>query len=298
MLDRKTVHVGIAPIGWTNDDMPELGGEIPFEQCVSEMALAGYTGCELGGKFPKDTAILKRALDLRGLAVCNAWFSAYLTTAPLEETVDSFRVQCEFLKALGAGIIGMSEQGGSIQGKDDVPVYDAKPVFDDDEWDRVVRGIHELAGHASDFGLRLTYHHHMGTGVQTAAETRRLLESTDEADLSLLFDTGHFAMSGEDPASVLEEFLPRVRHVHLKDVRTSVAEKVREERISFLGAVRAGVFTVPGDGTIDFDPVFSLLDQGGYQGWMVVEAEQDPAIANPLEYAIRGRRYVREHAGV
>ena len=298
MLEKTKVRVAIAPIGWTNDDMPELGGEIPFEQCVSEMALAGYEGCEIGGKFPKDAAVLKRALDLRGLQVCNAWFSAFLTTRPLEDTVGPFRRQCGFLRSLGTSVIGMSEQGKSVQGDPKVSVHDAKPVFTDDEWTALTKGIHELAGHASEFGITLAYHHHMGTGVQTVEETRRLLESTDESELSLLYDTGHFAMSGEDPAEALEEFLPRVGHVHLKDVRRAVADRVRSEHVSFLGAVRAGVFTVPGDGGIDYGPLFKLLEDASYEGWLVVEAEQDPALANPLEYAMKGRRYIRETAGV
>ncbi len=298
MLDSNKVSVAIAPIGWTNDDMPELGGHIPFEQCVSEMALAGYAGCELGSQFPTDPAVLKRELSLRGLAVCNAWFSAFLTTPPLEETVNAFRRRCALLRGLGARVIGISEQGRSIQGRIDVPVYEAKPVFDEREWRALTDGIRTLAHHASEFGLTPVYHHHMGTGVQTVDETRRLLAETDPGDLSLLFDTGHFAMSGEDPAAALEEFLPRVAHVHLKDLRRNIAEKARRERMSFLDAVRAGVFTVPGDGDIDFAPLFDLLAHADYRGWMVVEAEQDPRRANPLEHAIKAREHIRTTAGI
>lgn len=297
-MKAKDVRLAIAPIGWTNDDMPELGGEIPFEQCISEMALAGYSGCEVGGKFPRNPDVLNRALSLRGLSVCNAWFSAYLTTRPLGETVDAFRAHCRFLKSVGAKVAGMSEQGRSVQGDPAVPVLDSKPLFEEGEWKALTDGISVLAGHAAEFGITLTYHHHMGTGVQTIAETRRLLEETDPSELGLLFDTGHFAMSGEDPAAALEEFLPRVRHVHLKDLRRTVAEQVEREHMSFLNAVRAGVFTVPGDGDIDFAPVFGLLERGGYRGWMVVEAEQDPAKANPLEYAMKGRSYIREKTGL
>ena len=297
-MDSNLVRLGIAPIGWTNDDMPELGGEIPFEQCVSEMALAGYEGTEVGGKYPKDPTALNNALSLRKLQVCNAWCSTFLTSKPIDFTVNAFREQCAFLRAVGATVVGISEQGGSVQGDPAIPVLKGKPIFDDDAWTSLADGIKILAAHAREFGITLTFHHHMGTGVQTAAETRKLLDMTDPDDLGLLFDTGHFAMSGESPVAILEEFLPRVRHVHLKDLRPNIAERVRSEDLSFLDAVRAGVFTVPGDGSIDYAPVFSLLEGAGYKGWMVVEAEQDPAIANPLEYAMKGREYIRDTAGL
>jgi inosose dehydratase len=297
-MDSNLVRLGIAPIGWTNDDMPELGGEIPFEQCVSEMALAGYEGTEVGGKYPKDPTALTSALSLRKLQVCNAWCSTFLTSKPIDFTVNAFREQCAFLRAVGATVVGISEQGGSVQGDPAIPVLKGKPIFDDGAWTSLADGIKILAGHAREFGITLTFHHHMGTGVQTAAETRKLLDMTDPDDLGLLFDTGHFAMSGELPVAVLEEFLPRVRHVHLKDLRPNIAERVRSEDLSFLDAVRAGVFTVPGDGSIDYAPIFSLLEGAGYKGWMVVEAEQDPAIANPLEYAMKGRAYIRNTAGL
>jgi inosose dehydratase len=298
MMNPEHVRIAIAPIGWTNDDLPELGGEIPFEQCVSEMALAGYAGCEIGGKFPRDPSILRPQLDLRGLRVCNAWFSSFLTTKSLDENVIPFRLQCSFLRDMGATVIGISEQGHSVQGDPKLPVYDAKPIFGPSDWKRLHEGIAVLARHAAEYGITVAYHHHMGTGVQTVAETRILLDGVDAEALSLLFDTGHFAMSGEHPVDALEEFFPRVRHIHLKDVRMEVATAVRRERMSFLDAVRAGVFTVPGDGGIDFDPVFALLERGGYRGWMVVEAEQDPAKANPLEYAMKGRSFIRAKTGL
>ena len=289
--------VGIAPIGWTNDDMPELGGEIPFEQCIDEMALAGYAGCEVGGKFPRDIPTLTDALADRVLRICNAWFSSYLVDGPAEETYTRFRTHCEFLAAMGARIVGISEQSRSIQGAE-LPILGAKPVFTDAEWDRLAAGISGLAGIAREHGITLTFHHHMGTGVQTREETRRLLEATSPEDLSLLYDTGHFAFAGEDHLECLREFVPRVRHVHLKDIRAHVLEEVRAGGTSFLDAVRAGVFTVPGDGSLDYTGVFDLLREANYEGWLVVEAEQDPARANPLDYARRGRGYIRRVGGV
>jgi len=298
MLDKQKVRLGIAPIAWTNDDMPELGGENTFEQCVSEMALAGYTGSEVGNKYPKDPAVLNRALALRGMTICNAWFSSFLTTKPLRETVDAFVKQRDFLYEVGARVIGAAEQGHSIQGQVDTPVFAAKPIFTDEEWKRLADGLNELGRLAVQKGMTLTYHHHMGTGVQTAEEIDRLLSLTDPGLVWLLFDTGHLSFSGIDPESVLRKHVRRIRHVHLKDVRRKVLERVRPERWSFLKAVREGVFTVPGDGGVAFDPLFRILGEAGYAGWMVVEAEQDPAKANPLEYAIKARRFIREKAGL
>jgi inosose dehydratase len=297
MKDKK-IRLAIAPIGWTNDDLPELGGQIPFEQCVSEMALAGYEGSEVGNKYPKDTAVLNKALKLRGLTICNAWFSSFLTTKSYAEVEAEFLRHRDFLHAVGARVIGAAEQGGSIQGRQDLSVFDAKPQFTDDEWKRLADGLNRLGERAAEKGMRLTYHHHMGTGVQTAGEIDRLMETTDPDKLGLLYDTGHLVFSGDDHMAVLKKWMKRIRHVHLKDVRSEVREKVKKDKLSFLAAVKAGTFTVPGDGAIDFVPVFKELKKSGYSGWWVVEAEQDPALANPLEYAIKARTYIREKAGI
>jgi inosose dehydratase len=291
------IRLAIAPIGWTNDDLPELGGEIPFEQCVSEMALAGFAGSEVGNKYPRDPAVLNKALKLRGLTICNAWFSAFLTTRPYDEVEAAFIKHRDFLYAVGARVIGAAEQGHSIQGLDS-PVFDAKPVFSDEEWQRLCEGLNKLGKKAAEKGMKLTYHHHMGTGVQTAAEIDRLMENTDPALLGLLYDTGHLVFSGEDHLAVLNKWIGRIGHVHLKDMRAPLRERAKNEKWSFLQAVKAGVFTVPGDGNVDFVPVFDALKKSGYKGWWVVEAEQDPAKANPLEYAVKARTYIREKAGI
>jgi len=201
-MDKK-IRLAIAPIGWTNDDMPELGGEIPFEQCISEMALAGFEGSEVGNKYPRDPEKLNKALALRRLTICNAWFSSFLTTKPLEEVEREFVEQCNFLYAVGARVIGAAEQGNSIQGKP-LPVFDAKPHFTDDEWKRVTDGLNHLGAIAKQKGMQLTYHHHMGTGVQTSEEIDRLMEMTDPELVGLLYDTGHLVFSGEDHLAVLK----------------------------------------------------------------------------------------------
>jgi len=297
MLNKEKVHLGIAPIAWTNDDMPDLGAENTFEQCVSEMALAGFTGCEVGNKYPRDTAALKKALDLRGMRICNAWYSTFLTTAPYEETEKGFIEHITFLKEMGAKVVGVSEQGHSIQGTDK-SIFRDKYVMDDREWEFLCTGLDKLGRVAKDRGIALTCHHHMGTVVQTAAEIDRMMENTDPELVGLLFDSGHLAYCGEDYLAVLKKYAGRTRHVHLKDIRPDVVEKVKAENKSFLDGVRMGAFTIPGDGCIDFDPIFKVLEENQYEGYMLVEAEQDPAKANPLEYAIRARKYIAEKTGL
>lgn len=297
MLDKNKVKLGIAPIAWTNDDMPDLGAENTFEQCVSEMALAGFTGCEVGNKYPRDTAVLKKALGLRGMQICNAWFSSFLTTKPYEEVEKDFIEHITFLKEMGAKVVGMSEQGHSIQGTDK-PIFEAKYVMNDEEWDTLCTGINKLGKVAKDMGIKLCFHHHMGTVVQTEEEIDRLMANTDPELFGLLFDCGHLAYCGEDYMSVLNKYADRIRHVHLKDIRPEKVEQVKREHLSFLQGVRLGTFTVPGDGAIDFKPIFDVLEKTGYEGYVLVEAEQDPAIANPLEYAIKARKYIAEKAGL
>ena len=297
MLDKNKVKLGIAPIAWTNDDMPDLGAENTFEQCISEMALAGFTGCEVGNKYPKDTAVLKKALDLRGMQICNAWFSTFLTTKPYEETEKEFIKHITFLKEMGAKVVGVSEQGHSIQGTD-LSIFDDKYVMNDEEWDMLCAGLNKLGKVAKDMGITLTFHHHMGTVVQTAAEIDRMMENTDPELFNLLFDSGHLAYCGEDYMYILKKYINRIKHVHLKDIRPDVIADVKAKGESFLQGVRKGTFTVPGDGVIDFAPIFEVLAENNYEGYVLVEAEQDPAIANPFEYALKARKYIAEKAGL
>ena len=297
MLDKNKVKLGIAPIAWTNDDMPDLGAENTFEQCISEMALAGFTGCEVGNKYPKDTAILKKALDLRGMQICNAWFSTFLTTKPYEETEKEFIKHITFLKEMGAKVVGVSEQGHSIQGTD-LSIFDDKYVMNDEEWDMLCTGLNKLGKVAKDMGITLTFHHHMGTVVQTAAEIDRMMENTDPELFNLLFDSGHLAYCGEDYMYILKKYIKRIKHVHLKDIRPDVIADVKAKGESFLQGVRKGTFTVPGDGVIDFAPIFEVLAENNYEGYVLVEAEQDPAIANPFEYALKARKNIAEKAGL
>ena len=297
MLDKNKVKLGIAPIGWTNDDMPDLGKENTFEQCISEMALAGFTGSEIGGRYPKDQGILKKALSLRGIEICNCWFSAFLLTKPYGEVEKEFIDQARFLKDMGAKVIGVSEQSYSIQGKD-VPVFEGKYVMNEKEWKRLTDGLNRLGKAAREIGITLTYHHHMGTVIQTEEEIDRFMDSVDPELVFLLFDSGHCSFAGISPVKILEKYIGRTKHIHLKDLRTDVVKRAKEEKWSFLKGVRKGTFTVPGDGDVDFEPIFDLIGSRGYEGYVVVEAEQDPAVANPLEYAMKARNYIKEKTGL
>ncbi len=296
-MNSSKVKLGMAPIGWTNDDMPDLGGENTFQQCISEMALAGYKGSEVGNKYPKNPEVLEEYLDIRGLTICNQWFSSFLVSAPFTEVEASFRQQLSFLKALGAEVIGPSEQTRSCQGLP-VSVFKNKAVFSAEEFKKLTEGMDHLGKIAREEGMKLAFHHHMGTGVQTVEETERFLNDTNPDYVYLLFDSGHFAFSGEDPVAALKKFISRVGHVHLKDMRENIFDEVKSKDMSFLDAVRAGVFTVPGDGDIDFPAIFSVLEKASYEGWMVVEAEQDPAKANPFKYALMAREYIRQNTGI
>ena len=300
MFNPEKVHLGIAPIGWCNDDMPELGAENTFRQTVSEMALAGFTGCEIGNKYPNDPKELKWELDLRGMRIASRWFSSFLLTEPLEKNIAAFEKELDFLSAVGANRINVSEQSYSIQGQVNPPILSGnhKPVMNDAEWARFTKGLDTLGKIAVKRGFKLCFHHHMGTVVQTAEETDRMMAVTDPRYVFLCYDTGHFTFAGEDPLAMLKKYVDRVGHVHLKDMRLPVVEEARRNEWSFLTSVRNGAFTVPGDGDVDFDPVFRVLSDAHYEGWLLVEAEQDPAKANPLEYAIKGRRYIAEHTGL
>jgi inosose dehydratase len=289
--------VGIAPIGWTNDDWPELGGEIPFERCVREMAEAGYAGCELGGKFPRDPAALRAALEPLGLEVASAWISLHFTEEGRErETLAALATHADLLATMGAKVVVVCECGGSVQQKP-LPVSAARPRFDAVAWRRLVDGLHRAGELARARGLDVVYHPHMGTGIQSAEEIDRLMASTAPALVSLLADSGHARFAGDDPEAILRRHASRVKHVHLKDVRDAVAERALAEGWSFERAVREGVFTVPGDGAVDMRGFLGAVAEIGYTGWLVVEAEQDPAKAPPLQYARMGREFVREVTG-
>jgi inosose dehydratase len=296
-LERDKVSIGVTPTLWWNDDFPSIDIGVTFEQCVSEMALAGYEGCSIGHKYPTDVATLKAALDLRGLRVSEPWVSTYFTIADMEQrTLDNFDRQLEFIHEMGGSDVVVAEFGQAVNPLP-VAVFGNRPKFDDRQWDALVRGLHHIGEKANKAGMRLCYHHHMGTGVMMRPDVDRLMESTDPELVHLLLDTGHMALAGGDPLDLAKTYASRIKHVHLKDVRADVVKMAQEQDLSFQDAIEAGVFTVPGDGSIDFVPIFAALAQAGFEGWLVVEAEQDPAKATPLEYARKGREYLRQVLG-
>jgi inosose dehydratase len=297
VFDRDKVLLGITPPGWTNDDMPGLGEDIPFEQCVSEMALAGFEGCSVGHKFPKDTRVLKAKLKLRGLRVSEPWASTFFTANEMErQTYELFDRQMRFIKEMGGTDIVLAELGQAVH-QQPVAVLPNKPVFTDEQWDALIEGLHALGKQAVENDMRICYHHHMGTGVQYRSEVDWLMSSTDPELVNLLLDTGHLYWAGDDPLDMARAYADRIKHVHLKDIRQEILEEATRLRRSFLESVVAGVFTVPGDGVIDFEPILQVLADHNYEGWLMVEAEQDAAKADPLLYAKKARAHLREIIG-
>jgi inosose dehydratase len=296
-LSPDRVRLGVTPTLWWNDDFPSIDIGIPFGQCVSEMALAGFTGTSIGHKYPADPAELRRALDLRGLQVSEPWVSTYFTIADMDQqTIANFEERLAFMKAMGGTDIVVAEFGRSSHVLP-IALFANRPVFDDRDWDLLAAGLNRLGDIAAGSEIRLCYHHHMGTGVMTRADIDRLMAATNPDTVHLLLDTGHLACAGDDPLAAAKAHARRIKHVHLKDFRPDVLSQVREESLSFQQGIEAGIFTVPGDGAIDFAPILEVLASADYEGWLVVEAEQDPAKANPLEYAIMARSYLRKILG-
>jgi inosose dehydratase len=230
--------------------------------------------------------------------VSEPWHSTYFTVNDMrQQTIDGFRRQMDFIHTMGGTDIGLAELGHAVH-QQPIAVKPNKPRFDDDQWARMIDGLDELGAMATADGMRLCYHHHMGTGVQTRAEVDRLMADTDAAHVHLLLDTGHLYWAGDDPLALARDHADRIKHVHLKDIRRPVMEDCDARGLPFLDAVREGIFTVPGDGAIDFEPILRTLADAGFEGWLVVEAEQDAAKAHPLTYALKARAYLREIASL
>lgn len=299
MYNKEKVQFGCAPINWTNDDLPALGGELTYQQCLSEMALSRFKGSEIGTKYPKDPAILKKALDLRELVICNGWFSSFFTVGKYDETIEAFIKHRDFTYDMGARVIGVGECGVTIHGQEETPLFSNAPKLSHKQYEDLARGLEELGRLAKEKGMSVAFHYHVGTGVQAFEETKKIMDMTDPNLVHLLFDTGHAILAGDQPEEILKQYGHRVRHVHIKDVRSAVYERMKKENLSFLQAVKEGIFTVPGDGDmVDWDSIFRILGENNYEGWIVVEAEQDPAMADPLEYAIKARTFIRTKTGI
>jgi inosose dehydratase len=284
------VRIGVNPLSWMNDDLPSLGGETPLETALREGKEIGYEGFELGNKFPQDGPALKAKLDEFGLACVSGWYSGHLAHDTVEREVERCVAHMSKLRFNGVKAVVYGEVAGSIQGDMQRPLRERPRFADAAAWQAYAKKLDAFGAHLKQtYGITLAYHHHMGAYVESPDDIDRLMALTDPACTSLLFDTGHAYYGGaSDPVALLRKHAVRVAHVHCKDVRPSVIAKARNDGWSFLRGVLAGTFTVPGDGVIDYDAVLGALHGAGYRGWLVVEAEQDPAVAPSYAYAKKG----------
>jgi inosose dehydratase len=285
------VRIGINPLSWMNDDLPSLGGETPLDVALTEGRRIGYQGFELGNKFPREPQALKTLLAQYDLALVSGWYSGKLAQRSVAEEIDSVGPHLELLAKNGATVMVYGEVADSIQGAPK-PLYQRPRFFSDAQWDTYARRVDEFAQYTLSQGVRLAYHHHMGAYVETPADVDRLMAQTGDA-VGLLFDAGHITFAGGNALETLDKHIARVCHVHCKDVRPAVMKLARNRNWSFLDAVINGAFTVPGDGAVDFAAIITRLKQHGYRGWLVVEAEQDPAVAPSYAYAEKGYKTLR-----
>jgi inosose dehydratase len=281
-----TVRIGINPLTWSNDDLPSLGAENSLETCLAQARAAGYAGVELGNKFPRDAAKLRPILQAHGLALVSGWYSGRLLERDVDAEWSAMRAHFELLHALDCKVMVFAEVSRCTHGDQLAPISQ-RPHLPKGEWSRFGQRMTALAERMQSEGLHMAYHHHMGTVVQSAQDIDDLMAHTGDA-VGLLLDTGHLTYAGDDPAQVATRYARRIVHVHCKDVRREVLAHCRNRDSSFLNAVLEGVFTVPGDGMVDYRSVLAPIARSGYQGWLVVEAEQDPAVAPPMKYATMG----------
>ena len=292
------VHIGINPIGWMNDDLPELGGDTPLETALAEGKEIGYTGFELGNKFPKEGPALQAKLAQFGLACVSGWYSGFLAevadgqsnTQAVDAELERCHAHMAKLQFNDAKVVVYGECAGTVQGQIDTPVARRPRFSSEAQWLGYAERLNAFGAQLlKRYQIKLAYHHHMGAYVESPEDVDTLMRLTDADKVFLLFDTGHAYFGGvANPNDLLKKHVKRVVHVHCKDVRTAVIDKARNERWSFLTGVLNGVFTVPGDGSINYSEIFDTLYSAGYEGWLVVEAEQDPAVAPSYAYAKKG----------
>ncbi|PWQ92445.1 myo-inosose-2 dehydratase [Leucothrix pacifica] len=282
-----SVRIGINPLTWTNDDMPELGGDTPLDVCLSEGKQAGYSGFELGQKFPRTPEVLGPILSGHDLVLVSGWFSGGVLEHSVEDDIEAIKPHLHLLKELGSDVLIYCDTSGSTQTDKSKSITERPIITDEAQWKKFAEDVTAVADYVASQGLKLAYHHHMGTTVQTVEEVDMLMKYAGDS-VGLLLDTGHITYAGGDPVDVQQRYADRIRHVHCKDIRREVMEDSINRNSSFLDSVLNGVFTVPGDGCVDYPAVFKGLKESNYSGWLVVEAEQDPAVAHPLTYAKMG----------
>ena len=277
---------GMSPISWSNDDLPQLGGITPLETCLRETRKAGYSGTEMGGKFPRDKNSLAKVLAEHDLKHASGWFSGTLLSNSVESELERIKPQLELFTSLNAPVIVYGETWQSVQNRQDQPLKN-KPVLAPADFPAYGERLTRVAEYCKDQGVPLAFHHHMGTGIETEQELDLAMEHSGDA-VGLLLDTGHLLFAGGDILRVINNYGHRIVHFHAKDIRADVLKKVDRINDSFLDCVLRGVFTVPGDGMIDYGAIMQALADKHYEGWVIVEAEQDPAQADPYEYACIG----------
>ena len=283
------LKLGIAPIAWSNDDMPELGGDTPIETCLKEASLAGYSGIELGGKFPRNPGITKFLLEKYNLVLPGGWYGSNLRNKNVEQEWALMEEQITLLKKLNSSVFVFADVSDSIQSR--ATPLSQRPKLNQSEWKEYCNKISEISNRLDDVGLPMSYHEHMGTIIQTEEDVEHFLDFTNEKTF-LLYDTGHLLFAQTDYENILAKYISRINHVHCKDVRKSILKNALVNDLSFRDSFLNGIFTVPGDGCIDYEPIIKILHKNKYQKWLVVEAEQDPAKANPFEYAKKGYKYL------
>ena len=285
-MKNDSIRIGINPISWSNDDLPSLGGEIPLSTALEEGKAIGYEGFELGNKFPKEPAALRDLMAGYDLAVVSGWYSGRLGERDAKEETEAVAKHLRLLAENGCKVMVYGEVAHAIQGEP-VPLYKRPRFRGADDWKRYGERITEFARFTLSHGVRLAYHHHMGAYVESPEDIDQLMANTGD-EVGLLFDSGHTYFGGGDPLAVLDRHIARICHVHCKDVRPGIVRLARNRQWTFLQSVLNGAFTVPGDGVIDFASIVARLQSHGYRGWLVVEAEQDPAVAPSYAYAKKG----------
>ncbi|MFY8142310.1 MAG: myo-inosose-2 dehydratase [Caulobacter sp.] len=290
-----TIRFGVSPIAWINDDMPELGGDTPLESVLADCQAIGFEGVELGGVFPRDPAVLKPLLDRYGLDLVGGWYSGNLLAHSAEDEIAALQPHLALLKAMGCTVFIHAETSNAIHGARDTALS-ATPRLDAEGWTRFGARLTKVADYIAAQGLKFAYHHHLGTVVERPQDLEAFLGATGPS-VGLTVDTGHAALGGVDPVALIRAHPERVAHVHCKDVRREVFQSVIGQKGgSFLDGVLAGMFTVPGDGGLDYAAVMQALAEINYSGWIIVEAEQDPAIANPRQYGEMGLATLKKEA--
>lgn len=289
-----SIRFGVSPIAWINDDLPALGGNTPLESVLADVRDLGFSGIELGGKFPRDPKVLREMLSKYQLSLVGGWYSANLLKRSAAAEIQALQTHLALLKAMNCTVFIIAETSNAIHGNQDRPLS-AAPRLADPDWYTFGRKLTEVAEHVQQAGMRMAYHHHLGTVVESQRDLDRFLASTGPG-VGLTLDTGHAALGGVDTLALIRMHPERIAHVHCKDVRSEIFDRVRSESRSFLSGVLTGMFTVPGDGDLEFASVMQSLAGVGYSGWIIVEAEQDPAIANPKQYAELGLKTLRREA--